>query len=100
MRMATILGLVRRDAAFDPEAVEVLAAAFEEAWERLVKSQSECTRPAYARAMREVVARRIIDLAGRGVKNQQELAEGAIRFLSATYRYGSADQQKNHAAFL
>jgi hypothetical protein len=42
---------------FDPETVAVLAAAFDEAWSWLQTSGSECARPAYARAMREVVAR-------------------------------------------
>jgi hypothetical protein len=54
---------VRRKAAFDPETIAVLSAALDEAWDRLIQSGSECTRPAYARAMREVVARRIIDMA-------------------------------------
>ena len=41
---------------------------------------------AYARAMREVVARRIIDMAQRGIRDQKELANGALRFLAANYR--------------
>jgi hypothetical protein len=49
-------------------------------------NRSECTGPAYARAMREVVARRIIDMAQRGTKDQKELVEGAVRFLAANYR--------------
>jgi hypothetical protein len=61
--MASIVDLVRPEVAFDPETIAVLSAALEEAWDRLLESGSECTRPAYARAMREVVARRIIDMA-------------------------------------
>ena len=57
--MASIVDLARPNAAFDPETITVL----DEAWDRLLQSGSECTRPAYARAMREVVARRIIDMA-------------------------------------
>ena len=52
--MASILNLVRPEAAFDPETIAVLSAALDEAWDRLLQSGSECTRPAYARAMREV----------------------------------------------
>ena len=52
--MGNILDLVRPETAFDPETVAVIASALEEAWDRLCQSGSECTRPAYARAMREV----------------------------------------------
>jgi hypothetical protein len=54
---------------------------------------SECTRPAYARAMREVVARRIIDMAQRGIRDQKELADGAVRFLAVNYRYERNSRQ-------
>ena len=84
--MASIDDLVRPKADFDPETIAVLCAALDEAWDRLLQSGSECTRPAYARAMREVVARRIIDMAQRGIRDQTELANGALRFLAANYR--------------
>ena len=50
--MASIVDLIKPEIAFDPETISVLSTALEEAWERLLKSGSECTRPAYARAMR------------------------------------------------
>jgi hypothetical protein len=84
--MASIIDLVKPEVAFDPETIAVLSAALEEAWDRLLQSGSECTRPAYARAMREVIARRIIDMAQRGSKDKKELVEGAVRFLVANYR--------------
>ena len=74
---------------FDPEAVAVLAAALDEAWDLLRKSGSECVRPAYARVMREVVARRIFDLAQGGINDRKQLAEGAVRFLNENYRHES-----------
>ena len=61
--MACIVELTRPETCFDPEAVIILSASLEEAWNRLLRSGSECTRPAYARAMREVLAKRIFDLA-------------------------------------
>src|SRR5262245_33582966 len=85
-RMASTVDLVRPKADFDPESIAVLCAALDEAWERLLQLGSECTRPAYARAMREVVARRIIDMAQRGIRDQKELSNGALRFLAANYR--------------
>jgi hypothetical protein len=82
--MASIVDLIKPQIAFDPESITVLSAALEEAWARLLQSGSECTRPAYARAMREVIARRIIDMAQRGTKDKKELVEGAVRFLLRT----------------
>jgi hypothetical protein len=79
--MADIVHLVRPQTAFDPETVILLATAFETAWDRLQQSGSECARPAYARAMREVVARRIIETARQGIREPKELAEQALRFL-------------------
>ena len=46
--MASIVDLVRPKADFDPETIAVLCAALDEAWDRLLQSGSECTRPAYA----------------------------------------------------
>ena len=79
--MATILNTARPDPAFDPEAITVLAAAFDEAWDRLRQSGSECVRPAYARAMKEILARRIIEMAQRGIGpgNRGEFVAGARR---------------------
>ena len=82
--MASIDDLVRPKADFDPETITVLCAALDEAWDRLLQSGSDCTRPAYARAMREVVARRIIDMAQPGIRDQKELTDGAVRFLLRT----------------
>jgi hypothetical protein len=36
--------------------------------------------------MREVVAKRIIELAEHGITDPKELADGAVRFLAANYR--------------
>ena len=69
--MASIFDLVRPEAAFDPETIAVLSAALEEAWDRLLQSGSECTRPAYARAMREVVARRSGHQGSKGARRRR-----------------------------
>jgi hypothetical protein len=91
MRIASSLNLVRRETVFDPDAVAVLTAALGETWDRLRKSGSECVRPAYARVMREVVARCIIDMAQGGIRDEKELADGAVRFLKANYRHDSKE---------
>jgi hypothetical protein len=60
--MAEVVRLVR-ETAFDPETIQILSAALDETWDRLRKSGSRLARPAYSRAMREVVAKRIIEMA-------------------------------------
>jgi hypothetical protein len=42
-------------------------AAPDEAWERLLQSGSRLAKPAYSRAIREIVAKRIIEMAQRRV---------------------------------
>jgi hypothetical protein len=56
-----------------------------EAWERLRQSGSQLARPAYSRAMREVVAKRIIEMAQRGVQDRETLVEDAVRFVTTNY---------------
>jgi hypothetical protein len=72
-------------AVFDPEGIEVLVSALDDAWNRIEKSGSWVARPAYSRAMREVVAKRIIEMAQQGVNDPHRLADDAVLFLSANY---------------
>ena len=83
--MVEILEFFRRETAFTPEIIEMLAAALDEASERLRQSGSPLARPAYSRVMREVVAKRIIELAQRGVQDRETLVEDAVRFVTANY---------------
>jgi hypothetical protein len=48
-------------------------------------SPAVVTRPAYSRAMREVVAKRIIEMAQRGVQDREALVTDALRFIAANY---------------
>jgi hypothetical protein len=82
--MAEVLKFFR-ETAFTPETIEILAAALDETWERLRQSGSRLARPAYSRAMREVVAKRIIEMAQRGVEDRQALVTDALRFIAANY---------------
>jgi hypothetical protein len=82
--MAEVLRLVR-ESAFSPETIQNLAAALDETWERLRESGSRLARPAYSRAMREVVAKRIIEMAQRGVEDREALVTGALQFIAANY---------------
>lgn len=53
---------------------------------KIEKSGSQFARPAYSRAMREVVAKRIVDMAQGGIKDRQTLVDDALRFFAANYR--------------
>ena len=78
-----------RETAFDPETIQILAAALDEAWERLRQSGSRLARPAYLRPMREAVAKRIMEMAQRGVQDREALVADAVRFITANYEQPS-----------
>ncbi|PWT78624.1 MAG: hypothetical protein C5B58_15020 [Acidobacteria bacterium] len=84
--MIDILKFVEVEVVFDPEAIELLASAFEDTWNRLQESGSWFARPGYSRAMREVIARRIIEMAQNGEINPQTLAEQTVLFVNANYK--------------
>jgi hypothetical protein len=86
--MVKILKLFQ-ETAFTPETIHVLAAALDETWERLRKSGSRLTRPGYARAMREVVAKRIIEMAQHAVDDREARVADALRFIAANYEQSS-----------
>ena len=69
--MANILPISQSDIAFDPETVSILSNAFDDAWERIKLSGSHFAKPAYANAMREVIAKHIIDRSGRRARSRQ-----------------------------
>ncbi len=84
--MTQITNLVRSDAAFDPETINLLGDAFENAWQRIKTSGSRFARPAYANAMRELIAKHIIDMAQHGEREPIKLSDSAVQFLAANYR--------------
>ena len=71
------------NASFDPEAIKVLASAFEEAWER---SGGTLSRPAYAGSIREVLAKRIIEMAQHGQSDARSLSDDAVQYLALNYK--------------
>ena len=78
-----------REMAFGPETIQILAAALDEAWERLRQSGSRLARPAYSRPMREAAAKRIMEMAQRGVQDREALVADAVRFITANYEQPS-----------
>jgi hypothetical protein len=81
-----MLAFIQPESAFDPETIEVLASAFDNAWDRLRKSGSRFARPGYSRAAQEVIAKRIIEMAQSGMKDPQKLTVDAVQFLTVNYR--------------
>jgi len=71
-----------RDDAFDPNAVAILGAAFDAAWDTLQKSGSPLARDAHAATTHERLAKRIIEMGQNGVRNHQRLVEDAIAQLT------------------
>jgi len=74
------------NSSFDPEAVKMLVSAFDDAWEAVQRSGGTLSRPPYAAAVREVLAKRIIEMAQRGQTNPRRLREDALQFLAMNYR--------------
>ena len=71
--------------AFDPEIIEILVAAYEDAWQKIEQSGSAFASPRYRRAAREIVAKRIIEMAQRGEREPTRLADDAVAYLARSY---------------
>jgi hypothetical protein len=78
---------------FYPEEVEVLTAAFDDAWAKLEAGRAPFAQEAYAPAAREILAKRIIMAAQRGERNRQQLTDDALRHLS---RHAPGDAIREH----
>jgi hypothetical protein len=71
--------------AFDPEIIETLVAAYEDAWQKIERSGSAFASPRYRRAAKEIVAKRIIEMAQRGEREPTHLADDAVAYLAHSY---------------
>ena len=71
---------------FDPEAIKILASAFDEAWGAVQRSSSTLCRPAYAGTIREVLAKRIIEMAQHGQSDAHSLCDDAVQYLASNYK--------------
>jgi hypothetical protein len=72
-------------AAFDPETINTLVSAFEDAWDKVEKSGSKLASPGYKRGAQEIIAKRIIEMAQRGERGPQQLAQDAVDYLARSY---------------
>ena len=78
MRMVALLS----NAAFDDETTQLLGAAFEAAWEKVETAGSARADDSQAALTRDALAKRIIELAKRGERDPDRLAENALDYLS------------------
>ena len=86
----SIIPFLQKDSSFDPEAVAILGAAFDAAWDALQKSGSPLASDAQAMTTRERLAKRIIEMGQKGMRNHQRLVEDALAHLT-----GKSERQSN-----
>jgi hypothetical protein len=67
---------------FDPETVQILTGAFDEAWARVQTSNAPYAAGDYVLAGRTIVAKYIIDAATQGELDRRRLADGATLHLA------------------
>ena len=70
------------NAAFDSETTELLGAAFEAAWQKLNAAGGTLAEGSEAALTRELLAKRIIEMAKRGERNPDRLVESALDHLA------------------
>jgi hypothetical protein len=75
--MATIVPFLRKQSVFDPEMIEAMSKAFDDACRALKLTDDDARE-------REAVAVRIIELARRGERDPVRLRERALRDADAT----------------
>jgi hypothetical protein len=71
--------------AFDPDLIEILVSAYEDAWQKVEKSGTTFASPRDRRAAQEIVAKRIIEMAQRGEREPTQLAEDAVAYFARSY---------------
>jgi hypothetical protein len=62
--------------AFDPDEVDILASALDDAWKTIKASGARLDGD--ARAVRDALAKHIVEAAQRGELNKRKLCEGAV----------------------
>ena len=70
--------------AFDPDTITLLASAFDTAWDTVKKSGSPLAADGQTASTREVLAKRIIEIAKKGERDPQRLVDDALAHLAAS----------------
>jgi hypothetical protein len=66
---------------FDPETIHLLAAAFDNAWKSVTVRGDQFADPLMAAHSRELLAKRIMELAQRGERDSIRLCDEALAYL-------------------
>jgi hypothetical protein len=64
---------------FDPETIEILNIAIEDAWREVQSNGGPLARATYARITRAVIAKRIMEMAKKGERDRRKLSEHGVR---------------------
>ncbi|HTV38573.1 MAG TPA: hypothetical protein VMF12_19245 [Xanthobacteraceae bacterium] len=80
-----VIASLLAQSAFDPELIETLVSAYEDAWQQIEQSGSTFASPRYRRAAQEIVAKRIIETAQGGERDAAQLAKDAVAYLARSY---------------
>ena len=67
---------------FTPATVQILTAAFDDAWNEVTSSNAPWARPEYAETARTILAKYIIAAARDGIDDRRALMDGALMYLS------------------
>jgi hypothetical protein len=69
---------------FDPEALKILSAALDEAWKSVQASGATYETEDERKAVRDMLAKRIVNIAKQGERNSHALARDALTHLAIT----------------
>jgi hypothetical protein len=72
---------------FDPDTVKILTSAFEAAWQSIKKSDMTLSTGGNPVAIREFLAKRIIEMGQQGERNQDLLVADALAHLANSNWY-------------
>ncbi|MGB6540079.1 MAG: hypothetical protein WBF03_04285 [Xanthobacteraceae bacterium] len=75
LRLVSTLGA---DRDFDPETIQILVGAFDDAWKAVQASGAPFASERYVETAREILAKSIIDGATRGERDRHELSQYAL----------------------
>ena len=64
--------------AFDPDTVQILISAFDDAWASLLNSDAPFAAENHSETVREILAKHIIRAAKNGERDQHKLSKGAL----------------------
>ncbi len=63
---------------FDPDAIQILSSALDDAWEIVLTDKIGFKLDGNPEAVRDVLAKHIVDLALRGERDRKRLIDGAL----------------------